>query len=244
MLWIIKKEIIYCTRYKMMTINRYLYPFFMIAPYLIMSKQFNVNYNIIDNLILWIWMCQLMYGISSGISEVKLEGTFVNIMMAPISIFKFLFFKYLFHVIDCSIITFVTLSLTYVFLGVGVGNILLFCLYLILFSFFLFCFSIMFAGLAIKFIRINEINYFLQQVFGVLSGYTSPIIKLPYFVRFFSYCIPLTYSILVVNNMDAHYNLMLITICLMMSIGYLIFGYFIIKKETINMRKRGDVELW
>lgn len=120
-------------------------------------------------------MCQLLFGISDGIGELIIEGTLVNIIASPIGIVVYLFGKYIYHVIDCVFITLLTILYTRFFLNMVIDNLILFILEVIVLSISLFCFSIMFAALVLKYKKVKELNYFLQQLFGFLSGYTNDI---------------------------------------------------------------------
>ena len=242
MFWIVKKELLMRLRYKMLTINLYLYPFFLIAPYVLVSEYYQMEGNVLINMILWVWLCQLLFGISDGISELRIEGTFMNILMSPCGFIGYLFYKYFFHIIDCSIITIITASLSAIFLDIRVANLFLFLAACILFSISLFSFSLLFAGLVLKYKKVRSLNYFLQQVFGFLSGYTNNVYRFPTYIRFFSFLIPLTYSIVFFNQTTT--NNMIFIILIALTIIYFLLGIAFLKKELHDLRKRGDVEQW
>ena len=239
---IIKKELLMLTRYKMQTINIYLFPFFLIAPYILVSEYYQIEGNILMNMIMWVWLCQLLFGISNGIGELRIEGTFSNIIMGPCGLTGYLFYKYIFHIIDCSIITTTTLILSKVFLNVTVDHPLLFILECIVFSLGLFAFGMFFAVLVLRYKRVKSLNYFLQQIFGFLSGYTNDVYKFPSTLRFFSFLIPLTYAIVFFNK--TYTNELIFIFLLVITILYLVIGNKLLNKELNNMRKKGEIEQW
>ncbi len=242
MYWIVKKEILMRLRYKMETINLYLFPFFLIAPYILVSEYYQMQGNILMNMIMWEWLCQLLFGISDGLGELRVEGTFSNIIMAPCGLKGYLFYKYLFCVIDCIAITSTTLFMSYVFLGVSLDNPVEFILACVVFSVGLYAFSLLFAGLVIRYKKVRNLNYFLQQVFGFLSGYTSDVYRFPLILRFFSFLIPLTYSIVFVNQ--TYTSKLIFVVLILLTIVYLFLGDKLLDKEVRLLRKRGDAEQW
>ena len=125
-------------RYKMMTLNLWFNPFFMIAPYIMLAENYGIASHILETMLLWSWMVQFMFGISDSISALKMEGTFTNVLMAPCSFLQFQFMEFLFLVLDNTCMTVVTLTLTKLILGVTVENHGMFALadYLTAVSFF------------------------------------------------------------------------------------------------------------
>lgn len=242
MLWVIKKELLMNARYKMKTINRYCFPFFLIAPYVLIAQYYGFNVEILKNMIMWIWMCQLLFGVADGIGELCIEGTLVNIIASPIGIVGYLFGKYVYHAIDCIFITLFTLAFAKIFLNLTIDGILLFIVEVIALSLSLFCFSIMFAVMVLKYKKVKELNYFLQQLFGFLSGYTNDIKSYPAGIRFISYLIPLTYSILLNKKQISFKHEFLILLFLSMS--YFVLGSVLLKKEINKARSKGNLELW
>lgn len=243
MYWFIKKEILMELRYKMMTLNLWLNPFFMIAPYIILAENYGIASHILETMLLWSWMVQFMFGISDSISALKMEGTFVNVLMAPCSFLKYQFMEFLFLVLDNTCMTAVTLFLTKLILNVSVRNLGMFMLEVYVTAFSLFCFSIGYTALVLRYKRISGINSFLQQVFGFLSGYTYSIKKYPFYLRFVSYCLPLTYGILF---SEQEYTLTLNQEIgwIVVSLVFLVVGSFLLEKGINDMRIRGDEEEW
>ena len=227
----------------MMTLNLWFNPFFMIAPYIMLAENYGIASHILETMLLWSWMVQFMFGISDSISALKMEGTFTNVLMAPCSFLQFQFMEFLFLVLDNTCMTVVTLTLTKLILGVTVENLGMFALEVYLTAFSLFCFSIGYSVLVLKYKKISGINSFLQQVFGFLSGYTYSIKKYPYILRFVSYCLPLTYGILF---SEQKYSLTPVQAVswFIVSLVFLIIGAPLLEKGIRDMKRRGDEEEW
>lgn len=242
MFWIIKKDLLLHRRYKMETFNLYLFPFFLIAPYILLSNYYQIASIVLMNMIIWEWLCQLLFGISDGIGELRIEGTFSNVIMTPLGLVGYLFYKYFSHVLDCVIITITTLLLANLFLGVGLADPLTFVIMCVIFSVSLFAFSIIFAVLVLRYKRVKDLNYFLQQLFGFLSGYTNDIRRFPTPLRFFSFLIPLTYAIIFFDGF--YIDPKLAIILLILTIIYLVIGSRLLSKEMDSLRQKGEIEQW
>ena len=242
MFWIIKKELLYELRYKITTLNIYLSGFFMIFPYVLAADTYGIASRILMNMIIWSWMCQFLFGIGNIIEEEKVTGTFINVIFFPISITKYYFFRYLFLVIDCSIMTLITLFLFYL-CGYHIENISSFVFTLLLESISLFSFSVFYSSILMRFKRLRNINAVMHQFFGALSGYTVSINKYPYYIRFVSYLLPLTYSIII--NENGLFNQPIFYIAMVgLSIIYLILGMSIMRIELRKWRREGAIEQW
>lgn len=239
--WFIKKECLMAMRYKMQTFNLWFNPFFMIAPYILLAESYDIASSVLGNMILWTWLCQFLFGISNSINDLRIEGTFENILMAPCSFISYQFMYYLYLLIDNSMMTVVTLLLSGLILRVFIVNLPEFIVTLLISSLSLFCFSVGYTSLVLRYKRMYGINSFLQQVFGVLSGYTVSIHKYPWFIRFFSYCIPLTYSILLYNR---DISLLMTAVWTGISLTYFFIGRRFVNKGITAMKKRGDFEQW
>lgn len=248
MLWIVKKEMLYHWRYKMTTLNLLLTPFFTISPYLLVAGAYGMESRILGNMILWFWLCQELFSISNGIAELRQEGTFPIIFMTPHSLFTYLFSKYLAFLLDNSAVTVVTLLLTRLFLGITVAQPFHFALNILFSSFFFFAFCLLWIPLLLKYKKVSELILFLQQSLGALSGYTNPQFRFPPLLRFFSYLIPLTYSILWNQGDDVMQSVLfgdwrswLAGALLLLYLG---LGCWGLRKAETALRKRGDIEQW
>jgi len=243
MLWLTWKEIITESRYKMMMFNLWVNPFFMIAPYVLLAESYGISAHILESMILWSWLVQFMFGISNSINDLKMEGTFTNILMMPCKFVTYQFMFYLYMVCDNLMMTFVTLLLSKWILGVTVNNLFYFICLLLISSLTLFCFSVGYTYIVLRFKKISGINNLMQQLFGYLSGYTTSITKYPIILRFVSYCLPLTYAIMAsYNGYSLTYNQLLIWLGL--SLLYLIIGSVLVEKGINKMKMRGDIEQW
>lgn len=230
-------------RYPMMTANLWLNPFFMIAPYIMLSESYGMSSHILETMLLWSWMCQFIFGISNSINDLKMEGTFVNILMSPCSFLQYQFMYFIYLVIDNAIMTAVTLLLCRLILNVTVSSLLSFICLLAVTSAALFCFSVGYTVLVLRFKKIAGINSFIQQVLGVLSGYTYSVKYYPVAVRFLSYCIPLTYAI-VISEQNYQFSFSFAAVWAVIAAVYLIIGSKMTEHGIIEMKRRGDIEQW
>lgn len=240
--WILYRYFLKATRYPLYTLNLYIYPFFMIFPYVLISEYFSISDFVFKNMIAWVWLSQILFGVSNSIVDFKIEGDFSVVLMLPIRFHVYLFVRYIYIVMDCLIITFVSLVLGYFLLDLSISNLLFFLLNLLLLSLSIFCVSLVLCSLVLRFKKVASINVFIQQFLGAMSGYTNSIKNYPYYIKFISLLIPLTYTIFFHERNVFHGKFFIAFVIL--SISYYLLGRYLMKKSLVFVKRKGDVDLW
>ena len=237
---IIWRELLYYKRYGLTTINRILSEFFILFPYIILSNEYGSTERTIKAMISWYWLVQLMFRIGGGFQEERQLGTFTITLMAPQSLTMYLHYKYIAIIIDCYVMTTVTLFLLNLF-GYCITNIVSFYLILALQSYMIFIFSCLYCAFSLKYKKLDSFNSFIQHAIGILSGYTQNIARFPIYIRCISYLIPLTYSILFSTN---ELNFVLIVSEVFLTAIYFLFGKRLINKSVSLLKMKGETEQW
>lgn len=227
----------------MLLLNLLLNPFFMIEPYVLLAQNYQMCSRVLASMLMWSWLVQLIYGISYGIETLKIEGTIGIILMAPINFITYQLYYFIYLFLFNIVVTSVVLLLTWLFLGITVSQLPSFILTLIISSLGLFCFTVGYSSLILKYKKMNGINTFMQNAFGFLSGYTVSVSKFPTLLRFLSFLLPLTYSIYVVDQNYVLKPIVLfsyVLVCLM----WLGIGIYFVNHNLVRMKRKGDFEQW
>ena len=240
---ILWKELRYSIRYKIQTINMLVSPFFIIYSYVLLASEYGEGKQILKSMLAWYWLNQIFFETGSGFYVERMEGTFVNYLMCPIGIIKYLFWKYIYIVIICIIISINVIIFGNIFgMNILFKEAIMLVLLLLVSSVPTWTCSLLYCGLCLKYKKMSDINSIVKQILGVLSGCTTNINNYSRIVRFVSYLIPLTYTILMSNK-----NMILGKYLIpQYGIGIICFGIgiAIIKNSVKEMRQKGECEQW
>lgn len=236
---------IYSLRYKTGTINRLISPFFLIYAYVLLASAYGEGKQVLKSMLAWYWLNQIFFGggVGSGFYVERMEGTFVNIALCPVQMTEYLFWKYLYVVFECVLISINVLlfgNLFGIYFSLKESAALI--LFLMLSSVPIWALSLIYNALCLKYKKMSDVNAIVQQMLGILSGYTAEISVYPFIVRFCSYLIPLTYTIFMLNEgkITSSY------LAAQYGIGAVCMGIGIVltRRSVDRMRQRGEIEQW
>lgn len=236
-------------RYRVVWINTSLTPFFIIAPYVFTGKGINqgLEGEVLVGTIIWYWLNQYFFGFGDTFINEREQGTLVNIAISPLSLLGFLVGKGLWFTINSMYITVITIILFRV-VGIQQGTSLLMIAVYVCCGAYMFAFSIFFSALTLKFKRLTTINYGVQEVLGLVSGMTTKVTNFPKALQAISNIIPLTYAIYIGRLVLENKNIVLIltsTISLtIISLIYLCIGVILLNRVQLELRRKGEWELW
>ncbi|MFA4700187.1 ABC transporter permease [Pyrococcus kukulkanii] len=245
-LTIAKKEFRVQGRYRVVWLNFALTPFFILAPWVFTAKFLSSSFgeSVLVGSIMWYWLNQYFFGLQEAFEDEREEGTLVSVALSPVSLLSFLVGKGLWMIVECSYITVVTITI-FKLAGVSAGFKLI-PLY-IASGFYMFAFSLLWAGLVLRFRRIGGVNLLTQEALAVTSGVTADIRAYPRIVRGVAYLIPLTYTI-IVGRKILHGDLSGLSYYLLglnlVTLAYLLVGIWMIKRGEEFLRISGEWEAW
>ena len=233
------KEVFESLRYKVIWINLFLIPFFQFAPFVLMSAE---HENVLIGLLCWYVLTQYFFVIPNCFEEERINGTIINLLTFPISVFKWLLSKGIWLAIQTICIVLFTLFL-FLLSGITISDPLWLVLLILMDCFAMFCFSVFYLGLVLTIRRFSQINGFIQDVFGFFSGYTFDIRKFPSGLRLISYLIPLTFIILMARSSGMVSPLYLV-IVVILSLIFLFIGLHLVNQKIQKLRNSGEWSVW
>lgn len=241
MLTYLYKEVKESLRYRIMWVNLFITPFFMFAPFVFIVDDASKE-NVLIGLLCWYELNQLFFGISSCLLEERMNGTFINLFIMPIKFFSYLLAKGLWIFIQCILIILFTIG-CFALCNINVTNLLYLMGILCLNGIFMYCMSVLYLGLVVRFHRLGELNYIVQQIIGLFSGYTTDLEKFPSYLKTISLLIPLTYIIVMARDIRL-FTIQNVCISSVISILCFIIGYILVNKQWNKIREKGDMNQW
>lgn len=135
--------------------------------------------------------------LSGRIRSEQVLGTLESVLMTPTKISTLVVAMSLWNIIIASVDVIIYLLFGVLLFGVDLGNAnLLSCLVILVLTTISFnALGILSASFIIVLKRGNPISWIMSTASGLLGGVYFPITVLPHWLRFFSYFLPITYSI-------------------------------------------------
>lgn len=237
------KELSYHRIYPLGLINLAISPFFIVAPFVFITKAYNENLQLAVSLglIVWYWLSMFFWGVGYGLRDEAEEGVIEYLLATPTPVIIILIAKAIDNLLINLYITIVLIVLLRFLAGVP------FCLdwakFFLLFmisNFALASLSFVYAALVLIARQAIFAGNLFQQAVGILSGMTAPVSILPKAIRWLSMLIPLTHAIEGVRKLaSGQFPFREITVLLIFGSVLLLAGILLVRKAERYLRLTG-----
>ncbi|MEM2417120.1 MAG: ABC transporter permease [Nitrososphaerota archaeon] len=201
-------------------------------------------------LLLWIFVSSGLSDLTNHLNEEKYLGTLERISIVKSSLLSILiarcFVNFLFTAIRIFLIAtflYIIFHPPLVFLFTSLKKFLIILLVGALIIISIYGFGFLIGSLALIFKRVGALVPILEYFILFFSGIIIPFEKMPLFIKFFSYILPMTWGIKVLyafkNNNNDNFIIYLL-ILILYTLIVLITGYFLFSYTMRSVKKTGE----